>query len=202
MLQKFIKWVLSQAISLYIKYKWTAILTLLSGVVMCVITFLRDIDIAYSIPIIIFVIGAIPWTILGCIKLYEYLKSRPKIEIIYDKSKNGLDKVLVYENKKHGIKDYENHYAYRIVIKNITNKTLSKIQVFVENIESSESSRAFFSSYGNQQRTYICDINPYSSKIVTIAYYDGNINDLPQNYKFLVNCNAEEMIEVKKEITL
>ncbi len=161
--------------------------------IMSVLTYLENMPLSYAIPIICGLIFCILQSLWLLTLLYDYYISRPKINIIYDKSKNGLLDVL--EEYK-----YKEHYICRIVVKNITKKTLKKVQVFIEDTENAKNWRGVFFSYDNQ-KTRICDISPRSSQIVTIAYL-RNIENPPKDRKILVKCNAENMIEITKEIIL
>lgn len=101
---------------------------------MCVITFLRDIDIAYSIPIILNAVCAILWSIIGFLKFREHYISKSKIKIIYDKKYNGYEDIITsqtWTNGKIDNKNYTNYFCYRICIINRTYQTLHKVTVFV-----------------------------------------------------------------------
>jgi hypothetical protein len=129
---KCIKFILLQISTIFIRYKWQSICALVSGVIMYITTFLRNTDIVYSIPIIIFVIGAIPWTILGCIKLYEFITNREELEIIYDSGKYNKKTKIFNQNRECD----ETIFMYIFSIKNISkNKTAESIFVIIDGLD-------------------------------------------------------------------
>lgn len=164
---KAIKWILSQITTAWVRFKWPAILSLASGVIMSIITFFRDIDIAYSIPIVIFVIGAISWSILGCIKVYEFITNK-NLEIIYDNGIYNERKDITTSNRE----IYENAVIYRVGILNITKKTIESVSVIVQGeIEIVKNSQK---AYWAKTKQYKCDINPGEMEFANLfASNDG-----------------------------
>lgn len=185
---------LSQIISGFIRYKWTSICALLSGVIMSIITFFRDIDIAYSIPIVIFVVGAIPWNILGCIKVYEFITNK-NLEIIYDNGKyNGPDKKITWER---GIEEYIDVFAHRVKVCNNSNSIIHGVEILVEIEEKKLPHRATFTKFKNTEE-YYCDIYPKSCEIVTLFYGRGEFKPIAVTIK----CRGKEIPEKIKTLIL
>jgi len=161
---------------------------------MSIITFFQNIDIAYSIPIIIFVMGAILWSILGCIKVYEFITNK-NLEIIYDNGKyNGPDKKTTWER---GIEEYIDVFAYRVKICNNSNSIIHGIEILVETEEEKLPHRAFFTKFKNTEE-YYCDIYPKSCEIVTLFYWRGELKPT----KVTLKCRGKEMPEKIKTLIL
>lgn len=151
---KYIKFILLQISTILIKSKWRVILSLVSGVIMSIITFFQNINIAYSIPIIIFVMGAIPWGILCYIKVYKLFCNKPVLEIIYDNGKFNREDILVKHNY------LRKYYVCIIAIFNKSTKTVSSVRVFMETKGTPQITLLHFDTNKN-----MCDINPGATEL-------------------------------------
>jgi hypothetical protein len=138
--------------------------------------------------------GAIPWSIMGYVKVYEIFTNK-NLEIIYDDGKyNGPDKQITWEG---GREEYIRVFAYRIKVCNNSNSVIHGVEVLVEIEEEKLPLRASFSKSKNTEE-YYCDMYPKSCEIVTLFFWEGPLKP----HKITLKYRSKETPEKIKTLIL
>lgn len=162
---------------------------------MSIIAFLRNIDIFYCIPIIIFVMGAITWSVLGCIKIYQFIQ-KPVLEIIYD---NGSYNEIVKVPDGYGY--YDQCLAYRFAVYNYGNTEIKNVTVLMEqNTLSDLPSFINCSDSENKQKTQ--DLPSNCLRIYDIYYMMKALPDRLKGISVKITVKGEKMKAITQTITL